>query len=163
MRSADDGARYRWTWLALAVLLFTLTTAQRFADFFEEGLYEAVPSPRSLEPNPLFFRPDQQFVVWAVSRNARTLVTRPLDIFDSEQCFPTENSLALGEPVIAMGVLGIPVWLVSGDPVLIYNVVLLLMSMCAALAMYWLIVEWIQMQVITMPFKKLHMKDTRKL
>ncbi len=139
-----DGAAgtHRRAWLALAVVVFALATCDRYAAVLEGGLRETIPTRIATRRWGPQIRMDHRFVVWAVARNAHTLVTRPTHLFDAEQCFPDTNTLALGEPVIAMGVLGIPAWVVSGDPVLTYNTVLFLMSLCAALAMYWLIVEW---------------------
>ena len=63
-------------------------------------------------------------------------------IFDAEQCFPASRSLALGDPAITLGLLGIPVWVLSGDPILTLNVVTLAVNLLAALAMFWLVRDW---------------------
>jgi hypothetical protein len=142
MGCAQDSKRRKLAWLLLALGLFALATADRYAAVFEAGIERAIPSRVATRATIPHVRGDQQFVVWAVSRNARTLARHPTRLYNAQQCFPEPRSLTLGEPVLAMGILGIPARLLSQDPVVTYNVVVLLMSMCAALAMYWLITEW---------------------
>lgn len=127
---------------ALALAVFGLATAGLYAPAWREGVRESIPSRSAAGRYDALRRSDHQFVVWAVARNARTLATHPSALFDAEACFPDAETLALGEPVIAMGLLGVPVWLATRDPVLVYNVVLVLMTLTAALAMYWLVVAW---------------------
>jgi hypothetical protein len=139
-----------WPTIAVAVFLLSLLTP----------FWEIVVSGDPREVVPLFPRyegkletrfdqfgrqatkNDQLFVAWQVARNARTLVNDPLALYDSEQCFPTENLLAYGEPMITLGILGIPAHLVSGDPLLTFNFALLLMTFISALGMYLLVREW---------------------
>jgi len=70
------------------------------------------------------------------------LVHRPHRLFDLEQCHPIENALALGEPMIVDGVLGIPAQLVSGDPLVTFTWVLIVVTLLGALSLYLLIKEW---------------------
>ncbi len=97
---------HRRAWLALAVVVFALATCDRYAAVLEGGLRETIPTRIATRRWGPQIRMDHRFVVWAVARNAHTLLTRPSHLFDAEQCFPDTNTLALGEPVIAMGVLG---------------------------------------------------------
>ncbi len=95
------------------------------------------------EPAVGFFaRVDQQFAVWLISRNARTWASAPAQLFDGGLCYPAEDGLALGEPALTLGLLGVPGWLVSGDPIFTYDSVVLAMTAFAALAMYALILAW---------------------
>ena len=130
----------RSIWIALAIYL--LATGWLYGPAFRAGLRERVPSlPIAPRSRPIV-RADHQWAVWAVARNARTLATRPHRLFDAEQCFPDERSLALGEPVIALGLLGVPAWLLSREPVVTYNAALALRTLAAALAMYCLVAAW---------------------
>jgi hypothetical protein len=85
---------------------------------------------------------DQRFVIWVMARNARTWLTRPFAMFDAEICYPAPQSLALGEPVLTLGLLATPAWLLHGDPIFVYNFVVLVMPMLAGLAMFLLIRDW---------------------
>lgn len=85
---------------------------------------------------------DLKFAVGTTARNAFTLLARPSRLLDAEPCYPTENALALGEPMIAQGVVGMPAYLLTRDPVATFNLVLLGITFFSALAMYWLVREW---------------------
>lgn len=85
---------------------------------------------------------DQRFVVWLISRNARTWLDAPTRLFDGEICHPAPNGLALGEPALTHGLLGAPGWLASGDPIFTYDSVVLAVTALAALAMYALVLGW---------------------
>jgi hypothetical protein len=87
-------------------------------------------------------RSDSTFAAWLVGRNAYTLLHRPLDLFDTEHCAPAEQTMTLGEPMITMGLLGMPFYLATGDPILTYNLVLCLQWLIGAMAMYALVVAW---------------------
>ena len=85
---------------------------------------------------------DLNFVVGLTARNAFTLLSRPSRIFDAEQCYPAQNTLALGEPMLTQGLVGVPAYLLTGDPVATFNLVLLAITLLSAFAMYWLIRGW---------------------
>src|SRR5213594_67486 len=107
-----------------------------------------LPAPGSLLPYPLhledkaflrIYQGDQRLVVWTIARNARALLASPMRIFDSEQCHPIRNALAFGEHMLGDGLLGlVPYWL-TGEPILTYNVVLMLTLWLPAVAMYALV------------------------
>ena len=63
-------------------------------------------------------------------------------IFDAEICHPAEQSLALGEPVLTLGLLGAPAWLAIRDPVGTFNFVVIALPLISALAMYLLVHAW---------------------
>jgi hypothetical protein len=85
---------------------------------------------------------DFRFVVWLLSRNARTLATRPWDIQQAEQCYPGKNTLALGEPAITQGVFGIPGYLLWRDPIATYNFIWLALPLFSALVMFLIVKAW---------------------
>ncbi|MBW2273545.1 MAG: hypothetical protein JRG96_09760 [Deltaproteobacteria bacterium] len=139
-----------WPWIAVAVFCVSLLTP----------FWEIVVSGDPREVVPLFPRyegeletrlenfgktaskNDQLFVAWLVARNARTLLSDPLALYDAEECFPTPNVLAYGEHMITLGIMGIPAHLASGDPLLTFNFVLVMTTFLSALAMYLLVAEW---------------------
>jgi len=135
----------------LAALVLVLVTGWVYWPLFGQDLSEVVPTLR--EPTSIFFdsnarfvrrapTEDQRWVVWAISRNARTLLESPAQIFDAEICYPAPQSLALGEPVLTLGLLGTPAWLFTRDPVRTFNFVLIVLPLLAALAMYLLVHAW---------------------
>jgi hypothetical protein len=78
---------------------------------------------------------DLSFVVWLVARNARTLLREPGRLFDAEPCAPAPEALALGEPGLTLGLLAVPAWLATGDPVATFDLLSLALPLLAALAM----------------------------
>lgn len=81
---------------------------------------------------------DQSIAVASIARNAHALLREPWSFFDGFQCFPLPRSYTLGEHMFGCGVLAAPVYLVSGDPVFSYNVLLIASAWIAALGMFFL-------------------------
>lgn len=110
-----------------------------------------LPAPASTFPYPATLKGsgwleialnDQELTAALTTHHARTLVTRPWRLFDNGQCYPTPNATTLGEPMFGVGVLGVVPSLVTGDPILTYNLVLVLKVWLAGLAMYALVYYW---------------------
>lgn len=79
---------------------------------------------------------DQSYMVWAASRNARTLVTAPARLWDFEVCWPFPKAVALGHYLYANGLVGLVPYLLTGEPILALNVVAMLMFWTSGMAMY---------------------------
>lgn len=119
-----------------ACLLYTLLPIWR------QGPSTVVPAVESPGNWQALVENDVRFGAWGTSRNAWTLTHEPWNLFDAEPCYPATNTLAFGNPMISLGVLGAPVRLLVGDPVLTYNVVVALVMMSSALAMFLLVRQW---------------------
>jgi len=87
-------------------------------------------------------RIDTRFVVWLVSRNGRTWSESPPSLFDGEICHPTPQSIALGEPGLTLGLVGMPAWLATQDPIWTFNFVSVVIIALGALAMFALVRAW---------------------
>jgi len=132
----------RVAWPLAACLVFGLSAWLVYGDVWRAGPAEHLPSlERSGRAEP-WLDTDQTFIVWQVSRNARSLLSRPHAFFDSGHCHPIENALAHTGPMLTMGILAIPATLLGANPVLTYNIVLVSMLLLAGLAMYWLVTDW---------------------
>lgn len=151
LEPVGTGVPREWRlWTAAALVVFVVTGLYQFRALVGEDLSEVVlaqiRTDRSYEPGVYPAGPlqetDHRFVIWQVARNAYTLLERPIGIFDAEPCFPVENSLALGESSIGLGVVAVPAYLVSRDPVATYNLVFLGMTLLAAFAAYLLVREF---------------------
>jgi hypothetical protein len=160
-RTTRTGLRGSGIHLA-ALLVFAVATAITYGELWQRGADREVVYKAWVErgedgpgfraealatlPDPAAWarasRADVIYESWLVSRNARTLVTRPQDLFDTEQCAPAEKTLTLGIPMITMGALAIPAWLATGDPILTYNWAVVALHAVAAFAMYWLVSSW---------------------
>ena len=137
-------------WTAAALALYLLCLATPFREVLREDLSRVVPMYPRFDASEGKARPfwkfigeaEQRFVAWQVARNARVLIEEPGALFDTEQCHPTKKMMALGEPMIALGVVGVPCRLVLSDPLRTYNAVLLGIILISAMAMYLLVKEW---------------------
>jgi len=124
-------------------MVFLLATAAVFGQVWRED-------PRSVVPAHVFprrgvqamTRMDITLETWIVGRNAHTLARRPHRLFDTEHCAPWEKTLTLGIPMITMGVIAVPVSVVTSDPILSYNVALVELTLIAAVAMFLLVTGW---------------------
>jgi hypothetical protein len=85
---------------------------------------------------------DQAYMVWATSRNVRTLLHRPSALRDAEQCHPLTAAAGLAHPLFADGVHAVPLYLLGLPPVLLLNVLSLLVLWASALTMYALAWHW---------------------
>lgn len=130
-----------WARHAIALGVFVVAAALVYGEVWRAGAGSHVPV-RDQPDRRYAHRIDAVFEIWLVSRHARTLVRAPHRLFDTEHCAPARNTLSLGIPMIALGALGIVPFALTGDPVLTYNVVLALLSLLGAWAMYLLVVSW---------------------
>lgn len=138
-------------WIAAGVVLAALSLHSLFADVWREPLDLFVPAPARVAadraerggPGPLdLMQADLRFNVWGTQHGARALLQHPWRPFAAAPCFPEPAPLAYGHPLLTFGLLGAPVWAVSGDPVLTYNAVVALLPLLAAAAMTALVWDW---------------------
>ena len=137
-------ARDRFGWNVAAALVFVLATASLFRGYASGDLRDLVPAAvrREIDSSggaslsAALFAADQRIVVAVAGRNARVLLAHPSRLFEAESCFPVEQALALGEPEITLGVMGMPAALLLRDPIASFNFALLGITLVAAFAMY---------------------------
>jgi hypothetical protein len=155
-----EGVRDAEGWLRrhvatlLAGVVFAVTTLTLFAPIIGPGMSEQTllssfnrlndDGSRQLtapEADSLIHT-DNRYMVWLTAHGAHSLLHHPWAFFDAEGCFPGENTLAYGETGLTLGLIGLPVFLLTGDAVLTFNAVLLLLSWIAAFAMFVLVRAW---------------------
>jgi hypothetical protein len=132
------GARSDAAWCALAVALLVASALLTYSATWRAGVANHVPSVESGSWEPLVAQ-DHFFVVWMVQRNARALLRAPSDFFEAEPCFPAKRSVALGEPLLTMGLLALPLQRLTGGPVATWNATLGLMLVLAGCGMFALV------------------------
>lgn len=82
---------------------------------------------------------DPVFNSWVIAENARSLVTgNPQGLFDANIFFPAPNTAAYSEFLIPQSLIAAPVRLVSDNPILAYNFVLLVAFITSAFGAYLL-------------------------
>jgi len=109
-----------------------------------------LPAPRTLLPFPAHFtgavrgvdETDQRIVVAGIARNARSMLRAPWALLDNGECFPMPRPITLGEHMYGTGLLGVIPALLTGDPIAIYNAVIVLTLWIPALTMYALVRYW---------------------
>ncbi len=143
---ARAARRAQRAWLLVALGIFTAATLSTYWPVFRDGskqvaLESRLPDQPSSRPRDIKDS-DLMFEAWLVARHAHTFVHNPLRLFQAEHCAPEDNALVFGIPMITMGILAIPFYLATGEPVQTFNLVLLTMTLIGAIAMYLLIVEW---------------------
>ncbi|HTV01836.1 MAG TPA: hypothetical protein VMF13_14910 [Luteitalea sp.] len=79
---------------------------------------------------------------WALAWVAHALTTAPSRVLDGNIFHPERHTLAFSEPVIVPGALSVPVRAAGADPVLTYNISLLIGYALSAWAMQWLAWRW---------------------
>jgi len=128
-------------WFLGALSIFGIALATSFHGFWGADLRSEVPFESDRAAGRVTTA-DYQMAIWATSRNARALVSAPLDIFDAEPCYPSPNSLTVYHPLITLGILAIPAQLATGEPIAAFNFALFLNILIAAIAMYLLVADW---------------------
>jgi hypothetical protein len=100
------------------------------------------PKPSAPRPMAAVWSNDQMQLAWYAWRNARTMVTAPSRLFEAEQCFPASRVTTFVHHMFGEGLLGVAPYLLTGDPVITHNVVLVLQWWLHAVAMYVLVYAW---------------------
>lgn len=90
----------------------------------------------------LHYNADVMLNEWIVAWIHHQLPRAPLDLFDANIFYPTRHALAFSEPLIVPALLGWPVRLAGGSPVLVHNVLLIAGLALSMLAAYGLVHRW---------------------
>jgi hypothetical protein len=137
-----------------ALLLFAAVVVVLLWPLLERGIDRAVLYPHLdtdwqelPEPVQGWQRADITFTAALVARNAWAVARHPHRIFDAEHCAPSRSTLALTDPVISLGLLGVPAQLATGDAILTYNLALASLLLLSAFAMYLLVYDWTRVHV----------------
>ena len=83
---------------------------------------------------------DGMFSLWNVSWVARSVFEDPANVFNANIFYPDRNSLAYSEPNLVAGVIGAPVWKLTGNPYATLNFVIIF-AFAAAWYFTWLLVR----------------------
>ncbi len=86
---------------------------------------------------------DTYFSVWIFGWQAHQLIADPLNLFQGNIFYPFANTLAFSEIILPGALLYLPLEYASGNPVLAYNLVVLLSFPLNGLAMYLYALDWL--------------------
>ena len=79
---------------------------------------------------------DALLLMWATSHVSEALFRTPLHLFDAGVFHPARLTLAYSDHMIGQALLGLPIWLATGNPLLEYNLLVLLSYVLGAAAAY---------------------------
>ena len=141
-----EGTRRSIAWMALAGLLLVAGVTSLYGEVWRRGPARFVPRmPTLVEPGSYMDHvdiADYRLVIGRVAGNARALAYTPSRIFQKEQCYPADDVLAVGDPMLTSGLLALPGYLASSDPLVAYNTLLVLLALLSGAAMCALVWNW---------------------
>jgi hypothetical protein len=79
---------------------------------------------------------------WILSWDFHALTTDPWNLFNANAFYPLQHALALSEHMLGALPVFAPTYLLTGNPILAYNVVLLISFPLCGLSMFWLVYYW---------------------
>lgn len=112
-----------------------------------------LPAPATLSPYPAdtfsrlgqsSFNPvnlsfgDRSMVMASLAANGDRILRNPLQPLGEGQCFPTPDAFTLGEPMLTTSYMAVPFYAATGEPILSYNILLILRLWLAGLMMFFL-------------------------
>jgi hypothetical protein len=106
--------------------------------FIVLGLVLTYPMPLHL-PDAVEDRQDALLNVWITAWDGHQLLSDPLHLFDANIFHPYPRALAYSELLLGNGLLALPITAASGNPVLGYNLALLLSFVLSGLGAYLLV------------------------
>jgi len=84
---------------------------------------------------------DHLLNTWIISWDAKTIFSHPTRLFQGNIMYPSRDVLAYSEHLFTLGILAAPIYFVSGNPILAYNILLFLGLVFSAFGCYLLIKE----------------------
>jgi hypothetical protein len=79
---------------------------------------------------------------WIMAWSTYAFLEDPLHLFDANLFFPLPNTLAYSEHLASTSMLSVPIQLITGEPVVAYDLSLLISFPLAGLGMYLLVRRW---------------------
>jgi hypothetical protein len=78
---------------------------------------------------------------WIISWEAKTIFTNPTNLFQGNIIYPARDVLAYSEHLFTLGLLGAPIYHLTGNPILTYNLLIFFAIVFSAFGCYLLIKE----------------------
>jgi len=93
-------------------------------------------------PGSVWAKADLDLLVWILSWTSHALVSRPLELFQANIFHPARDTLASSENLIGLAPLSVPLFSLSGNAVLTYNLTVLVVVWLCALCTFVLVRAW---------------------
>lgn len=87
-------------------------------------------------------RVDLDLLVWILAWTAHALAVQPADLFQANIFHPAKDTLASSENLLGLAPLSAPLFLLTHNPVLTYNVTVLVVVWLAAVCTFALVRDW---------------------
>lgn len=87
-------------------------------------------------------RADLDLLVWILAWTSHALATQPLDLFQANIFFPARDTLAASEHLLGLMPIAAPIFWLSGNAILTYNVTVLIVVWLTAVTTFALAREW---------------------
>lgn len=87
-------------------------------------------------------RADLDLLVWILAWTSHALATQPLDLFQANIFHPAPDTLASSENLLGLAPLAAPLFWITQNPILTYNVTVLVVVWLAALCTFALVRDW---------------------
>jgi len=81
---------------------------------------------------------DALYNAWAIAWIGHQLPLAPSRLFEANMFFPDRAALLYSEPILGVGLLGLPFWLATGDAALVYNHTLVMTLVMSAFTAFLL-------------------------
>jgi len=94
------------------------------------------PIPLHIEDSIIGWPGDPLLQTWALCWNANWLSGNTASYFDANICHPEKTTFAFHDPLFVQGLLFFPIYLISGNPILGYNLMILLTYILGGWGMY---------------------------
>jgi hypothetical protein len=133
--------RSRWREVAIPALVYTVATAWgtwRLPMFAAHAVFDVADVP-AVAP---VLRADALLTIWILRWDTHALASHPLHLFDANIFHPVRNTLAMAEHLLGDLPLFLPLWLVTANPVLAYNGMVLASFVLSGLFMHLVIRAW---------------------
>jgi len=85
---------------------------------------------------------DPELVTWILAWGVHALTTDPFNLFNANIFYPVQNTLAFSEHMIAVVPIFAPPYLLTGNPIIAYNMVFFLAFIFSGLSMFFLVHHW---------------------
>jgi hypothetical protein len=129
LRAFLSGRRIRWVVIALA---YAATTVVMTSPIFNYA-----------HPASASYQGDARLIIWTLAWDNHAILNG-LPLFESNIYYPAANSLSYNEHLFGLSLFTLPLYVISGNPVLAYNLIWVLSFLFNALATHALLKRYVR-------------------
>lgn len=126
----EPAPRPRWRWADLAIGIFYVIATVFYTRPI--AIYPARAPENLIDPIHLSY---------VLASQARALLSRPWEFLQATYFYPIADNLAFSEQHAGAALIGLPAWIATGNPIVLYNTILVLSFVISAVTAYLLLKE----------------------